>query len=198
MSLFRSRARRAACCAIVAAVAASSWAAVASADVVSIGGNATGRTLPLGNGTFRVIGTFTDAGTSLNGNYNGTYTEDTVGYTSCDRLGFGVIDCLLDPAAHQCNLIHGTITFSSAGNSVTLPIGSNALSRVTSAVCLDPDNPGQDLVHLESAVETLPPGGVVTKGLGTFTTAFGHVAGTAAPQGHVFADSFTFVVSLIP
>jgi len=190
------RVRRALCCAIVAAVAAACWTAVASADSVSIGGNATGRTIPLGNGTFRVIGTFTDANSSQNGNYSGMYTEDTVGYTSCDRLGFGVIDCVLDPAAHQCNLIHGSITFNSAGSSVTLPIGSNALGRVTSAVCLDPNNPGQYLVHLESAVETLPPDAVVTKGMGTFTTAFGHVAGTAAPLGRVFADSFALVVSL--
>jgi hypothetical protein len=197
MSRLRWGVRRFGRCASVAAIAAACWAGVASADVVSIGGDAAGRTIPLGNGTFRVVGTFSSADTSAKGNYNATYVEDTVGYTSCDRLGFGVLDCFLDPAAHQCNLIHGQITVNTSGNSVSLPIGADGFQRVTSAVCLDPDHPGQYVVHLDSAVDTLPPGGVETKGYGTFTTVFGHLTGTAAPLGNVYADSLTLGLTLI-
>src|SRR5919201_2160312 len=69
---------------LVCAAVATVGVANAAADV-TISGTATGKTIPLGNGSFRIVGTYVDPATpGVGGVYDGTYTELTSGYTSCN------------------------------------------------------------------------------------------------------------------
>jgi hypothetical protein len=164
----------------VAAVAAAPGAA--SAQVIS--GTATGKTIAQGNGTFRIVGTFTDASTGEVGTYVGTYVETTTGYISCRFIGLGAINCD-EPADFTCNLIEGEVTFRSHGRRLTLGIGTDFnFGRISSAVCLDPTNPEIHNVTLELF-------GTESRGYGDPSFVWGSMGGTSTPlAGGVYADTF--------
>jgi len=138
---------------LFAAVAAAPG--IASADE-TIQGTATGKTIPLGNGTFRIVGTFTDPSRpGVIGTYVGTYVEMSTGYTTCRFTSItGTANCYPmcngenGPYCNEgfdvvsCNRIQGSVTIRSQGESQTLSIGSEWFSvyGAWSAVCLNPSN----------------------------------------------------------
>jgi hypothetical protein len=173
---------------VVAAVAAAPGAATAQ----TITGTATGKTIPLGNGTFRIVGTYTDGSKpGVVGTYVGTYVEDTTGYTSCPLIGTYEVFCDREwnPAAFRCNLIHGEVTFRSQGRTLTLLIGTEfPLGHATSAVCLDITNPQIHNVNLELFNGTPA---VFSRRYGDLMYAYGTMFGTSTPRGRsAYADSF--------
>jgi hypothetical protein len=175
---------------VFAAVAAAPG--VAAADVIT--GTATGKTIPLGNGTFRIVGTYTDASTGVAGRYVGTYVEDTTGYTSCRFIGFGAFFCDRPPDV-TCNLIHGEVTFRSQGKMLTLGIGVDfPFGRISSAVCLDPTTALIHDVNLELFNGRTPAG--FSRGYGDIDYAYGTMWGTSTPlAGGGYEDTFSLYIT---
>jgi hypothetical protein len=168
---------------VFAAVAAAPGAASAQ----TIEGTATGKTIAQGNGTFRIVGTYTDASTGEVGTYVGTYVEYTTGYTSCPFPTFaGEMACFEDPGLARCNLIRGEVTVRSQGEMLTLSIASQLFPVITSAVCLKgTDDPQSYDVFLE-----------LMGSRDGFIYAEGSMRGTSAPLGGgVYED--TFVISIV-
>lgn len=171
--------------------AAAAGPAAAMADPISspIEGTATGMTIPLGNGTFRIVGTFTDASTpGIAGTYVGTYVEDTTGYTSCFSLSIGgQVLCALFPELARCNIIHGSVTIRSRGETNTFFIGGDFFlqGRLLSVVCLNRTNPEvHDVDLFLTAVDPTP-----------IPVATGSMVGTSTPaQGGTYEDVFSLRV----
>ncbi len=169
-------------------------AAPGAASAQTIDGTATGKTIPLGNGSFRIVGTLTDpSAPGVVGTYVGTYTEITTGYTSCRFIGFGSIFCD-EPSDFTCNLIEGEVTFRSRGKTVTLAIGIDfQFGRLASAVCLNPTDPDIHEVHLE----LVGSGEGFSRGYGDLMYAYGGMSGTSTPLGGaVYQDNLSFSITL--
>jgi hypothetical protein len=179
--------------------------APASADIF-ISGTATGRTIAVGNGTFRIAGTYVDpAVPNVRGTYSGSYTELTTGYTSCRFLGFGSIHCGEWPSGPEwrCNLISGELTLSSQGKWVTLQIGNGDVyrGRVTAGVCLNATNPSIHDVYFLSLAGNPPwwpyAYAGISGGYGPVAGAEAYLTGTSTPLGGgVYADHLTLSAQL--
>jgi hypothetical protein len=170
----------------LAALAAAPGAA--SAQWIQIDGTATGKTIPLGNGTFRIVGTYTDASKpGVAGTYVGTYVETTTGYTSCITTGDAVFLCSEGvPTISSCNLIHGEVTFRSQGRMLTLFIASDFSGHLTSGVCLTED---PEIHSVEFRLVGLGEG--FSRGYGDINFVEGYMAGSSTPlAGGVYEDSF--------
>jgi hypothetical protein len=172
---------------VLAAVGAAPGTAAPITETIT--GTATGKTIPLGNGTFRIVGTFTDPSTpGVAGTYVGTYVETTTGYITCPIAGVGAGACgPIDSGNHRCNLVEGSVTIRSRGESSTLLIGGDWLSqgRFLSAVCRNRINPEIHDVFLyltgvDSAFDIIATGSM----LGTSTPA----------QGGIYEDAFSLFV----
>jgi hypothetical protein len=182
-NVLRGRARLAALTLLVC-LAAAVFAASAATDI-SIGGTASGKTMPLGNGTFRIVGKYVDPA-SVTGTYVGTYREVTTGYTAC-----GVFQVATTCSRPFCNLVSGQVTLSSQGKSVVLPIVS--VFQVFSAVCLDPVDPSVHDVHLFGCSCGAD---VISRGYGLPVAAFGGLDGISRPFESVYTDSFALSFGL--
>jgi hypothetical protein len=168
---------------VFAAVAAAPGAATAQ----TIDGTATGKTIAQGNGTFRIVGTFTDPSTpGIAGTYVGTYVEETTGYTSCRFINLGSFFCI-DPANVTCNLIRGSVTIRSRGESQRFLIGADfPRGRAASAVCLNASNPEiHDVFLFLTGVDSA-----------SNVVATGSMRGTSTPlAGGVYEDAFRLEVT---
>lgn len=174
---------------LVCAAGATVGVANAAADA-TISGTATGKTIRLGNGSFRIVGTFVDPATpGVGGTYKGTYTELTSGYTSCNNKIF----C----AAFTCNLIAGQLTFSSAGKSVTLNFNS-FLSPQFPSVCLDPVDPEVHDVNLwMNNYVGFCGSGISSRGYGPVYLSSGGMFGSSRHlAGGVYVDTSSLDISL--
>ena len=176
---------------------------IASADT-SINGTAEGLTIPLGDGTFMIVGTYRDA-SGARGTYHGTYTELTTGYTSCRSTGIGEIFCGTSADwPYRCNLISGVVTLRSQGKSVTLYIGSAGLappaSRVVSGVCLREGTTTTRDTYLMLTNRTDNWPATVeefSRGYGILAYAVGSLVGTSTPLGGgIYVDSLTLQLGL--
>jgi len=191
-SLFRQLARTGLVM-LLAFAALGAVPATASAQfIVLASGTATGKTIPLRDGTFRIVGTYTDA-SGARGTYLGTYVEDTTGYTSCPYIGFDEDNCLFQPAEYQCNRIHGEVTFRSQGKVLTLRIAIQPwYGRSYSSICLDPTNPETHDVGLWLFAGTPDD---FSRGYGDLNYAYGNMYGTSTPlAGGLYANTFSFQI----
>jgi hypothetical protein len=175
---------------ILAAVAAPSGAATAATT-----GTATGKTISLGNGTYRISGAYRDPSSGASGTYAGTYVEDTIGYTSCSLTGTYEVYCDREwnPAAFRCNLIHGTVTFRSQGRMLRLLIGTEfPLGHFTSAVCLDDTDPQ---IHNVSIALFNGTPEAFSRGYGDLMYAYGSMFGTSTPRRNgVYEDRSSLMI----
>jgi len=176
---------------------AAAAAAPGAASAQTINGTATGKTIPLGDGTFRIVGTLRDASTrGVVGTYVGTYVEVTTGYTTCrDPRGvycYPKCDGTNYPFCNEgynifsCNYISGSVTVRLRGESSTFRIGGDYISmgyRV-SVVCLDQNDPEIHEVEL-----------FLTDFDYDIEPATGFLGGTSTPgKGGVYEDAFSFAV----
>ncbi len=187
---------------VVCAAVATVSAARAAADI-TIRGTATGKTIPLGNGTFRMVGTYVDpAAPDVTGSYQGTYVEETTGYTSCVIGGMYSDACAYRQEFNACNLISGQITFTSDGKSITVPISYSGVLRWNSGVCLDPTDPQiHNFVLVAFVYNGNPPAPGTppypdARGYGTFWNLDWLAFGTSRSVGSVYRDTFTFYIDL--
>lgn len=155
-----------------------------NAPYTSIVANARGVTIPLPNGTFKLVGVFT-ADDGMVGTYAGEYVEETTGYTSClDTFGGSGPSCWVTPPP-RCNRVIGEITFRFRGETAHFLIRNGATSatwRFRSGVCLgvaDPSVHGVDLWLIHSLVQFSQD-------------PRGYMHGTSRPLGGgVYADDFS-------
>jgi hypothetical protein len=190
-------------CMIVAGlVAALAIPSLAAADTF-INASAAGRTIPLGNGTFQISGTFVD-GSGAVGTYVGRYTQLTTGYTSCRATGLSEGNCGTSFFPYRCNLVSGVVTLRTAGAYVTLNIGSAffapPLSRLWSGVCLkEGSTTERDTYLLLTNRTALWPATVeeFSSGYGLLAYAVGSLVGTSTPLGRsASADALTLELGL--
>jgi len=200
--LLRRAARLGVLTLLVGAAAATLFVASAAADT-TISGTATGITIPQGNGTFRIVGTYVDpAIPDVRGSFHGTYVEDTTGYTSCILIGMNSNGCPFEAQYNACNDITGRVTFTSKGKSVTVPITSSPVQRWDSGVCLDPtDRRIHNVVFADFIYNgNPPPPGTPpypdARGYGSFANLLFFLSGTSQPVGSVYHDNFTFQLDL--
>ena len=187
---------------LVCAAAAALFVANAAADT-TISGTATGITIPQGNGTFRMVGTYVDpTAPDVTGSYQGTYVQETTGYTSCVLIGMNSNGCAYNTQFNACNLITGQVTFTSEGKSITVPISYSWVLRLASGVCLDPTDAHIHNVVLVAFVYNGNPPAPGTppypdaRGYGTFWNLDWLAIGTSRPVGSVYRDTFTFGINL--
>ena len=187
---------------LVGAAAATLFVGRAAADT-TISGTATGITIPQGNGTFWIVGTYIDpAVPGVRGTFLGTYVEETTGYTSCILIGMNANLCPFEAQYNACNVISGRVTFRSQGKSVTVPITSSPVQRWDSGVCLDPTDPRIHNVVFADFIYNgnPPPPGTPpypnARGYGSFADLLFFLSGTSRPIGSVYLDNFTFQLDL--
>jgi len=185
-----------------------SFPAAAGAEI-TIAGQATGVTVPVGNGGFKFSGTFVDSSGHA-GTYHGAYDELTTGYTSCRGVGIGLIYCDNPPyysgLPYRCNLVRGEVTFrSQGGKEITLLIGSGGFappqSRIVSGVCqqqADPTLHDTYLLLLNRTAMWPATTEEFSRGYGLLAEAFGSLVGTSAPRGAspVYFDDFALNLNL--
>jgi hypothetical protein len=188
---------------LLACAAAATLSVPRAAADTTISGTAIGITIPQGNGTFRMVGTYVDpAVPDVTGSYEGTFVEVTTGYTSCVLIGSNSNGCVYETQYNACNLISGQVTFRSQGKSITVPINSDPFLRWTSGVCLDPTDPRIHNVVLVDLVyngNSPPPGTPPypdARGYGRFANLEWFLSGTSQPAGSVYHDNFTFQLHL--
>jgi hypothetical protein len=202
----RKRRRALLGCALVALALAAPSAVSADAQ---ISGHASGMTIRTGDGSYLLVGTYTDA-LGAPGTYHGSYRESTTGYTSCRGQGIGVIYCDNPPFStglpYRCNLIAGEITFRSlAGKEITFDIGSGGFappdSRIVSGVCQQQADPNVHDTYLLLLNRTnLWPATTeeFSRGYGLLNYAVGSMIGVSSPRGSspIYADELTLQLNL--
>jgi hypothetical protein len=198
---------------IAAAVAMLGLTGIASAAEITVSGTATGRTIPIGDSAYRMIGTWRDASGAV-GTYNATVhtvaAADIGGqqypaggtpddFTSCPFVFFGTIGCIPPPVLaaegdpypnrnFRCNLLEGSITVRSRGKELTLAIGSGNVfrPRVHAAVCTSLADPAIHETDLEMSriVDSFPVGtDEFNRGYGPLAIAEGSLRGISTPLG---------------
>jgi hypothetical protein len=150
----------------------------------TVQGTAQGVTISNGDGTYRLTGTFEDAGTGAHGTYQGTLVN--IGdYTTCN--GNHGIGCILDPATGQiignCNVVAGQVTFREQGQSWVTPISSTfRTGSHVASVCARLGDPAVHDLYLDLAGSTFNPE----------VDTFGFIGGVSTPLGAIYRDAWTF------
>jgi hypothetical protein len=171
----------------------------------TITGQASGKTVPLGDGNFLVVGTYRDS-LGVPGTYFGRYHEVTTGYNSCRSTGIGEVFCGSSGFPYRCNLIRGEITLRSVGRVLNLIIGSAGffppLSRLQSAICQQEANPAihDTYLMLANRVANFPATEEeFSRGYGLLDEVRGSLIGTSTPAGGspVYSDDLALQLTLI-
>jgi hypothetical protein len=190
--------------AIAATLAAVPSLARADDPTTTITGQASGRTVPLPDGDFLVVGTYSDS-QGVSGTYFGRYHEVTTGYNSCRSTGIGEIFCGTPGFPYRCNLIRGEITLRSVGRVLNLMIGSAGffppLARLQSGICQQETNPAihdtylmlTNIAHNFPATEE-----EFSRGYGLLNMVLGSLTGTSTPLGSspVYSDDLALQLTL--
>jgi hypothetical protein len=159
-------------------------------ESIRVDGTATGRVVPLGSGSFRLVGTFVDSATGQRGSFVGSFVETTTGYIS-SRGQTGHPLSTPDP---RCNHLSGEITIRLTDGvrfvAVISDLSPIPFERTHSAICLSLTNPAERELYVEF-YDPRPDRGPA---LGS-----GRMEGTLVPQGAAYAATFDpFMFRFLP